>query len=110
MASKAVSAAMMTESGRPKYRVKKGSTKASGTLAMLIEPVSQIRVGRAIGLGEDLALDADAALGNVAGALHEAPSGYRSPRRSAGAVARKCEGRPVLRGGLCKIGIVGRPG
>src|SRR6266849_329018 len=39
----------------------------------------------------DLALDADAALGLIAGALHESSSGYRSPRRSAVAVALKCE-------------------
>src|SRR5438034_1029933 len=67
-------------------------------------------LGKAYGGLADLAVDADAALGNVAGALHEAPSGYRSPRRSAGAVARKCEGRPVLRGGLCKNGNRWPPG
>ena len=50
--------------------------------ALMVEPVGQRRVGRAIGLRNDLALDADAALGLVADALHEVPSGNWSPRRS----------------------------
>ncbi len=41
--------------------------------APMIEPVGQRRIGRAIGLFDDLAMDADAALGLIAGALHEGP-------------------------------------
>src|SRR5712691_5495378 len=56
-------------------RIAAGKLKARRTqdAAAVVEPVGQRRVGRAIGLRDDLALDADAALGLVAGALHENP-------------------------------------
>src|SRR5437879_413179 len=56
-------------------RIAAGKLEARRTqdAATVVEPVGQPRIGRAVGLHDDLALDADAALGLIAGALHENP-------------------------------------